>query len=44
MTDPNARKGDRDYQPTREELEADISIDAEFDEVMDAIIAGHGTD
>lgn len=29
--------------PTREELEADISIGADFDEVMDAIIAGHGT-
>ncbi len=31
-------------QPTREQLEEDLSIPASFDGVIDAIIAGHGTD
>lgn len=31
-------------QPTREELEEDVSIDADFDTVLDRIIDGHGTD
>ena len=28
------------YQPTQEELEADLSLPASFDEVVDAIFAG----
>ena len=38
MTDPKTE------QPTREQLEEDMSIDADFDTVLDHIIAGHGTD
>ena len=33
-----------DRAPTREELDADMSIPASFDEVLDRIIAGHGTE
>ena len=28
-----------DYEPTQEELEADVSLPASFDEVMDALFA-----
>ena len=42
-TDPKPTTGRAEQRtPTREELEADISIDADFDEVMGAVIAGHG--
>lgn len=34
----------RQPEPTREQLDEDLSIPASFDEVMDSIIAGHGTD
>lgn len=30
--------------PTREQLDEDLSIDADFDTVLDRIMAGHGTD
>ena len=32
-----------DYHPTKAELETDVSIDADFDDVMQAVIDGHGT-
>ena len=32
-----------DDHPTKVELEADVSIDADFDDVMQAVIDGHGT-
>ena len=31
-------------EPTREQLEEDMAIDADFDTVLDRIVAGHGTD
>ncbi|MDE0135700.1 MAG: hypothetical protein OXM54_12760 [Acidimicrobiaceae bacterium] len=31
-------------QPTREQLEEDLSIPSDFDTVLDRIMAGHGTD
>lgn len=37
-TDPNPE------QPTREQLEEDLSIPADFDTVLDRIMADHGTD
>ncbi len=34
---------DPDRTPTREELETDVSIPATFDEVMQAVVDGYGT-
>ena len=34
----------RSPEPTREQLEEDLSIDADFDTVLNRIMAGHGTD
>ena len=31
-------------EPTREELDADLAIPADFDTVLDRIMAGRGTD
>lgn len=31
-------------EPTREQLEEDMSIDADSDTVLDRIMAGHGAD
>ena len=33
-----------DPEPTREQLEEDLSIPADFDTVLDRIMAGHGTE
>ena len=39
MPDPKT-----EHIPTTEEMEADISIDADPEDVIDAIAAGYGTD
>ena len=41
--DPPKDRRAEDAQPTKAELEADASIDADFDQVMHAVIDGHGT-
>lgn len=44
MADPTKTKqrtGER--TPTPDELEAEIGIDADFDDVMDAVTGGYGT-
>lgn len=38
------RDADPERPPTRGELDADMSIPASFDEVLDHIIAGYGTE
>ena len=34
----------KDRPPTREQLDEDMSIDADFDTVLDRIMSGKGTD
>lgn len=41
--DPPKSSPTDDAPPTKAELEADVSIDADFDDVMQAVIDGHGT-
>ena len=41
---PNPTWPGRDeHHPTTAELDADVSIDADFDDVVQAVIDGHGT-
>ena len=42
MADPTREPRARERAPTREELEADVSIPADFDEVMQAVVDGRG--
>ena len=43
-TDPKQTAQDsKDRAPTREQLEADVSIPASFDEVMQAVTDGYGS-
>ena len=35
-------QAERRRQPTREELDEDLAIPADFDTVLDRIMAGHG--
>ena len=41
--DKQSDQRDPDRTPTREELETNVSIPATFDEVMQAVIDGYGT-
>ena len=44
MTDPEqSDQRNPDRAPTREEMDADVSIQATFDEAMQAVTDGYGT-